>query len=166
MHLDGNHTITAYNAHEYAGVTSIGGYAYIHAACPALTSIGGYAEITADCPALTSIGGHARIYADCPALTSIEGLTVVPPVEQRANLIAVARAALATPEALCMDRWHKCATTHCIAGWAQHLSDDPVIKAAYPATAGAVLLGPEVARRFHDTDEEARAFLQSVLDAA
>ena len=84
-----------------------------------------------------------------------------------ARLQAVASAALASDSALSMSTWHKCNTTHCIAGWAIHQAGEPgkILESVLgPSIAGLLLLGPEAYTHFHDTDEQARAWLQSVLN--
>jgi hypothetical protein len=118
---------------------------------------------------LTSIGGafHSRAEGVAfPALTSIGGCEIRPAEERRSNLVAVAEAALADG-ALDMGAWHTCATTHCIAGWAVHLSPlGREIEAEWnTSTAAAILLGPEHAWRFYSSDEYARAWLLSTLEA-
>ena len=51
------------------------------------------------------------------------------------NIDAAIYAAARAPQALAMDAWHTCGTTHCRAGWAVHLAGE----------AGYAL------ERFHDT---------------
>jgi len=95
------------------------------------------------------------------------GLTIAADAPQR--LLAVARAALATDSALQMDEWHTCKTTHCIAGWAIHQAGEPgrLLEETHgPEVAGRMLLGHDAAMHFHDSNDDARAWLQSVLDAA
>lgn len=115
---------------------------------------------------LTSVGGWLDIYADdvsLPALVSVGGLAIRPEAERIANLRRVAAAALATPDALEMGRVHTCETTHCIAGWAVHLSDDPAIKAAEWSAAGTALLGVEAASMFYASNADAREWLRQYL---
>jgi hypothetical protein len=86
-----------------------------------------------------------------------------------ARLLAVARAALASPDALEMGSWHKCDTTHCICGWAEHLGGplaELIIRTQGNDAGGLMLLGVEAHAHFYKTNEEARAFLQSVIDQA
>ena len=86
-----------------------------------------------------------------------------------ARLLAVARAALASPDALEMGSWHKCDTTHCICGWAEHLGGplaELIIRTQGNDVGGLMLLGVEAHAHFYKTNEEARAFLQSVIDQA
>jgi hypothetical protein len=83
------------------------------------------------------------------------------------RLIAVANAAL-QPDALEMDSWHTCGTTHCIAGWAIHLAGEPgriMEQTMGAATAGLFLLGTEAYKHFYDSNEKAREYLESVLAA-
>jgi len=85
-----------------------------------------------------------------------------------ARLRAVAIAALADADALEMDTWHTCETTHCIAGWAIYQAGEPgrILEALHgSAIAGRLLLGNEAAMHFHDDNDDAREWLQSVLDA-
>lgn len=84
------------------------------------------------------------------------------------RLQAVARAAL-KPNALEMTAWHTCETTHCMAGWAVHLAGEPgrILELTLGTEiAGLYLLGPEAHRYFFKKNDEAREFLQSVMDAA
>ncbi|MFZ9350180.1 MAG: pentapeptide repeat-containing protein, partial [Candidatus Fonsibacter ubiquis] len=83
-----------------------------------------------------------------------------------ARLVAVAQAALAEPEALDMNTWHQCNTTHCIAGWAVAQAGEPgrLLEAAMgPEVAGLMLLGIEAHTHFYDDNDDARAWLQEVL---
>lgn len=99
-----------------------------------------------------------------------EGLTVggLPPLsedDRAAMLKRVAEVALAPGNTLDMDSWHRdgiCGTTHCIAGWAQHLADEKY-RSIKPVGAGLLLLGPVVAQRFFDSTEDGREYLESVL---
>ena len=94
------------------------------------------------------------------------GLPIAADARQR--LRAVAMAALADRNALRMISWHTCETTHCIAGWAIHQAGEPgrILEALHgPELAGRMLLGHEAAMHFHDDDDAAKAWLQSVLDA-
>jgi hypothetical protein len=84
-----------------------------------------------------------------------------------ARLLAVAQAALASHDALAMDKWHTCETTHCICGWAEHLGGPLarlIIKCHGNDTGGLMLLGVEAHAHFYSSNEKARAFLQSVID--
>jgi len=86
-----------------------------------------------------------------------------------ARLLAVAHAALASPDALEMGSWHKCDTTHCICGWAEHLGGplaELIIRTQGNDAGGLMLLGVGAHAHFYKTNEEARAFLQSVIDQA
>jgi len=86
-----------------------------------------------------------------------------------ARLLAVAHAALASPGALEMNSWHKCKTTHCICGWAKHLGGplaNLIIQTQGNDLGGLMLLGVEAHAHFYKTNDEARAFLQSVIDQA
>jgi hypothetical protein len=86
-----------------------------------------------------------------------------------ARLLAVAHAALASPDALEMDSWHKCETTHCICGWAEHLGGPLatlIIQANGHHVGGLMLLGAEAHAHFYVDNDKARAFLQGVIDKA
>ena len=86
-----------------------------------------------------------------------------------ARLLAVAHAALASPDALAMGAWHTCETTHCICGWAEHLGGplaNLIIEIQGNDVGGLMLLGVEAHAHFYKTNDEARAFLQSVIDKA
>ena len=77
----------------------------------------------------------------------------------------IAALVLANPDALDMAQVHTCATTHCLAGWAIHLSG-PAGYALQVATswsvAGAMLM-PSAAHLFYASDEEALAWLRDQL---
>ena len=93
------------------------------------------------------------------------GLAIATDADQR--LRAVAEAALAEPEALQMNTWHTCDTTHCVAGWAIAQAGEPgrLLEAAVGSQiAGLMLLGAEAHRHFFDSDDDARAWLQEVLE--
>jgi hypothetical protein len=79
-------------------------------------------------------------------------------------LLKVAQHAL-QDGALDMSRWHTCDTTHCIAGWAEHLSEKTRKLAASHGheIAGLLTLGHEAHKFFWASDDDARKFLQSVV---
>jgi hypothetical protein len=86
-----------------------------------------------------------------------------------ARLLAVAQAALASPNALAMGAWHTCETTHCICGWAEHLGGplaNLIIQTQGNDLGGLMLLGVEAHAHFYKNNDDARAFLQSVIDGA
>ena len=100
-------------------------------------------------------------------LSGASGLPVVADSAER--LIAAAAAATAKPDALEMESWHTCDTTHCLGGWAIHQAGP--LGAVLEQTLGApiaalLLLGPEAQSHFWDSREDALAYLQSVLDKA
>ncbi len=115
----------------------------------------------------------ARIGADLQGAylrgADLQGAIGLPiATDASARLVAVARAAL-QPEALEMNIWHSCATTHCISGWAVHLAGEVgrILEAVVGNhLAGLYLLGPEAALHFYDTNESATAYLQEVLAKA
>ena len=95
------------------------------------------------------------------------GLPIV--TDAPARLLAVAKAALASPDALEMGSWHKCETTHCICGWAEHLGGplaNLIIQTHGNDFGGLILLGVEAHAHFYKSTDQARAFLQSVIDQA
>ena len=64
----------------------------------------------------------------------------------------------AKPEALNMHDWHACETTHCLAGWAQHLSGQP----GDTQTVGTALIWP-AAHMFFASNAKVREFLERRL---
>lgn len=89
----------------------------------------------------------------------------LPREPEQGLLQKVAQAALA-PEALNMGTWHTCETVHCIAGWACALTRDKSLEGTHgPQVAGLLLLGAEAHSHFFDSNEDATAYLQSVLDS-
>ena len=85
------------------------------------------------------------------------------------RLLAVAKAALSSPDALEMRNWHACATTHCLCGWAEHLGGSLaklIIKQFGYDMGGLMLLGVEAHSYFYSNNCQAREFLQSVIDSA
>ena len=79
----------------------------------------------------------------------------------------VAEAALASCDALDMAAWQTCQTTHCLAGWAIHLSGPAgyaLEAATSPSVAGAMLM-PSASHLFHSDNETARAWLEKQLAA-
>jgi hypothetical protein len=98
-----------------------------------------------------SAGGTVRAYT--------AQYTNEPPIsEQVARLDAVRAAALDDPAALNMTTWHKCETTHCIAGWLQ-------VQAGLPqnseyAARDAARLAPIASGLFHASTARALAWLK------
>ena len=161
-------------------LTSVGGVLYLwgntNLNAPALTGVGGGLDLwpaaTLNAPALSSVGGRLRIVPganlNAQALISVGGHLLPSPALADARIRAVAAAALA-PDALSMEFWHACDTTHCIAGWGIHQAGDAgyaLQEELGAATAGVVLLGLEAAHHFYDSDADARAWLQSKLARA
>jgi uncharacterized protein YjbI with pentapeptide repeats len=95
------------------------------------------------------------------------GLNIVE--DAPARLLAVAHAALASPHSLEMSDWHTCKTKHCISGWAEHLGG-PLAKLIIEQfgndVGGLMLLGVEAHAHFYKENDDARVFLQSVIDQA
>lgn len=78
--------------------------------------------------------------------------------------IKVIKAALA-PNALEMGSWHTCDTTHCIAGWAVHLSGaaGKALEAVTSSSCAGALLVPGLAHLFYSSNEEATEALKARL---
>ena len=95
----------------------------------------------------------------------IDGLQIVTAEQGEPLLRQVAEAALSAPGCLSMKTWHACETSHCIAGWAIHLSGDKgrdLEKKYGSANAGMILLGVEASTHFYDDNETARKWLESI----
>lgn len=165
MRHTGDLVITNDNAARFADLTEVTGELDIRAA-------------NAQLPALTSVGGGLSIRADrslfAPSLAVVAGHKLPTEAEAAARLRDVAKAALASDDALDMGYWHnECGTSHCIAGWAIHLAGAEGYKLERElggegrgsAAAGAILLGLEAAHHFHIETAAARAWLQSKLEA-
>ena len=107
--------------------------------------------------------GAELMYTD---LRGAQGLVIA--ADAPARLLAVARAAL-QPGALEMADWHTCPTTHCISGTAVYQAGEVgrFLEAVVGNhMAGLHLLGAEAALHFYDSNEQAREYLQGVIDAA
>ena len=77
--------------------------------------------------------------------------------------------AVSRPDALKMDSWHTCATTHCRAGWVVHLAGEEGYKLeAFHNTELAAMLiykasgFPINPARFHDSNEAAMADMKAL----
>jgi uncharacterized protein YjbI with pentapeptide repeats len=81
-------------------------------------------------------------------------------------LLKVARAAL-VEGALDMSAWRTCDTAHSIARWAEVLSEKTRALAATHGyeVAGLLTLGAEAQKYFYASNDDARKFLQSIVDA-
>ena len=143
--------------------------------CTALTSLPNLPNArdvdASGCTALTSLPdlpNATHVYArGCTALTSFRGHALPDAATARARLADVAKAALATPDALNMCAWHTCDTTHCMAGWAITLAGDKgrKLEAKYgPHAAGTILLGVKASGWFYLSNDDAREKLQAVLE--
>jgi hypothetical protein len=78
--------------------------------------------------------------------------------------LSVIEAALSTPESLEMGSWHTCETTHCLAGWAVHLSGaagKALEVTTSPSVAGA-LLAPSLAHLFYVSNKKALEALPKI----
>jgi uncharacterized protein YjbI with pentapeptide repeats len=96
-------------------------------------------------------------------LRGADGLPIAADAAER--LKAVAATAL-QPDALEMESWHTCGTTHCIAGWAIHLAGEPgqLMELMMGADlAGLLLLGTEAHQHFYDSNEKALEYLRGVV---
>jgi hypothetical protein len=88
--------------------------------------------------------------------------------EEAVTWAAVVAAVRAEPDRLDMQDWHgagwdpaavgACGTTHCLAGWAQALSNDPEVRWMVPAIAGSRLL-PRHARWFYRSNDAVRRMI-------
>jgi hypothetical protein len=85
---------------------------------------------------------------------------------EKGLLLKVAHAAL-QDGALEMGNWHTCDTKHCIAGWAEVLSEKTrKLAETHGIGVSALLtLGAEAHKYFWASNEDARKFLQSVVAA-
>lgn len=100
----------------------------------------------------------------CANLWGATGLTIASDAPER--LQAVAKAILNDTNALNMKTWHTGETTHCLGGWAIHQAGElgKLLEAsAGPHMAGLQLLGVEAAEHFYDSNEDARAWLESII---
>ena len=94
--------------------------------------------------------------------------------ESDSRLAEIAEIVLANPERLAMGGWHgegwdathtpeeehSCKTAHCMAGWAQALCLEPVIRRMDPVRAGLMLI-PTAAHMFYASNEDAIEFLKT-----
>ena len=81
--------------------------------------------------------------------------------------VKVAKAAL-REGALDMGAWHTCNTTHCLAGWAVHLSGPAgyaLEKVTSPSVAGAILC-PSASHLFYKSNEEALEWCRKTVAEA
>jgi uncharacterized protein YjbI with pentapeptide repeats len=98
--------------------------------------------------------------ADSSLTPKLLGLPDADPV----FVLSVIEAALASPGALEMETWHTCETTHCLAGWAVHLSGaagKALEATTSPSVAGAIL-APSLAHLFYVSNEEALEALPGI----
>ena len=105
-----------------------------------------------------------RASLDGASLVGALGLAIATDAPQR--LRAAATAAL-QKGALQMQTWHTCETTHCLGGWLVHQAGELgrlLELAVGTSMAGLMLGGIEAHSHFHDSDEEAAEWLQSVLE--
>jgi hypothetical protein len=79
----------------------------------------------------------------------------------------VAQAALASPESLDMSTWHACETTHCLAGWAVHLSGSAgyALESITSTSVAGAMLMPSAAHLFYSTGAEAKKWLEEQIAA-
>ena len=99
-------------------------------------------------------------------LSDVSGLIIAQDALQRLQSVAVAAL---LPGALDMTAWHKCETTHCIAGTAIHQAGEVgrLLEAAVGShVAALMLLGVEAHRHFYDSNEDAAEWLRSVAPPA
>ena len=103
----------------------------------------------------------------CADLRGAIGLPIADDAPSR--LLAVAKSALSSSDALEMGTWHTCETTHCVCGWAEHLGGSLaklIVEQFGNDVGGLMLLGVKAHSYFYSTNGQARAFLQSVIDNA
>ena len=94
--------------------------------------------------------------------TKINGYSVHRLTDQRKLLARCAQTILAHPETLNMSNWHSCPTTHCLAGHAVVIGEaQEMEKYIGPEMAGLILLGPEAAKRFFDSNKSVLSWLAS-----
>ncbi len=141
---------------------------------PVLTKIEGRIDLAQTkffLPELRVIGDYFNLdglrYGDIqlPKLEKMSGEKLAPPEERAELLRRVAEAGLQAG-ALNMGAWHHCKTTHCVAGWAIHLSGQrgKKLEEKYSAgVAGAILLGPEMIPRFYQTDATAKRWMRGLV---
>lgn len=111
-------------------------------------------------------------------LRDLQGIPSLAPAAREAVLLEVARQALGSNNALDMEHWHSdggfacltwhlpCGTSHCIAGWATTVAREAGVLLENEfgtRIAGAMLLGPEAAAHFFDSQEGGERYLRSVL---
>jgi hypothetical protein len=83
--------------------------------------------------------------------------------------LAVARAVLADPDkALKMESWHTCDTTHCLAGWAIHLSGAAgyALQAATSPSVAGLMLAPSLAPYFYGSNATAIQVCRDIVAEA
>lgn len=87
-----------------------------------------------------------------------------PPVPALENIHARVLQAASQPNALRMDRWHTCRTTHCRSGWVVNLAGEAgyALERFHNTALAAQLIYRESGApinpcRFYDTDDEALA---------
>jgi hypothetical protein len=105
-----------------------------------------------------SAGGNISAGGTVRAYTQHYDANEPPISEQVARLDAVRDTVLADPDTLDMTTWHKCETTHCIAGWLQ-------VQAGLPqdgeyAAADAARLAPIATGMFYASTARAWAWLK------
>ena len=98
-------------------------------------------------------------------------ITIISREEEQKNWRAVCEAVKRTNR-LDMRNWHgpgwnpeakgDCGTTHCLAGWAQALCDDPVIRKMEPSIVGSILM-PRHAHLFMKSDAEIMKLIDEEL---
>ena len=102
----------------------------------------------------TNLGGHKS-----HALLALAPDELLP--------LRVAQAIL-QPGALNMDAWHSCETTHCLAGWAVHLSGAAgyaLERVTSPSVAGCMLL-PSACHLLHESNDIALEWAKGIVKAA
>jgi hypothetical protein len=105
-----------------------------------------------------------------PEATEAPGAPPVPKIE---NIHALVLAAASAPNALAMERWHTCGTTHCRAGWVVHLAGEAgyalerfhntalAAQLIYRESNPAIPVSPP---RFYETNDQALADMRRMAD--
>ena len=135
-----------------------------------------YADLTRADLSGADLSGADLTGADLSGADLSGAVGIATEAEEAATWAAVREAVRADRASLRMAGWHGngwspdadpggCGTTHCLAGWAQALSEDPEIRRLAPAVAGSRLL-PRHARLFLASDADALAALGLADDNA
>jgi hypothetical protein len=96
-----------------------------------------------------------------------------PPIPKIENINAKVFEAVSRPEALDMEVWHSCKTTHCRGGWVVHLAGEPgyALERFHGTLLAAQLIYRESGSpinpcRFFDSNEDALADMKRLAEGA